>query len=1243
MATVDEAFVRIMPDTSQFASRLQADLNRLSPDLTVFPRLSNTATQSLQRELDRLRGLTITVLPQLNTGTHAQLQAQLSQLHNLQINVNTNINTSQLNQLNSSINRTQGGANGLRTAFTGAFAALQARSLQQSIGQLSGLSDKITLLAGAGTSAVSVLGPLTGLVAGLGAAAGVAGAGVGAFALLAMPSISAVNDAVDSVTKAQTAYNQALASGDSDAATKALQDQQAALAALDPAQRAAAQSRIGFNAALQNTSSALEPITSSLYSGAFKTLTDLLPRILPLAQAAGTALQGIFGRLQGALAGPGLDNLVSQLSDLVGPVLDSLSVTASNFGKVLFNLFQAAQPLITPVINLIQRLTGTLANASGAGGLAGFFREASTLIVPLGAAVQSVGAAFSTLVSAALPLAGPVLDAINVLADTLRGLFQSFDFGSFVANVGAIISGLLPALQPLADAIGTILSTISGQVLDLIPQLVPVITQFADVFSQVVVGISPLLPAILQLVSALVSLLPTLYPIITAVRTALVPVFDVLASTVRSLQPAFQAIAGVFIDLAPLVGRLLSALLPLVGTLINAFAPVLDGLVKALVPLIPLFTKIATLIAGYFVQAITLILKAVTPLLPMLSQFAEKLLTALLDVLQQLQPYLLSAIKSFVGMLPALVPLIGAVVNLVTAFLPLLPVLEEMELQLLPLFVGAIKAVAAILTFLINDALVPVVRFLVGVFRPIFQSTGPIVEGIFRGIGNAASFLWKNVLAPVFYVIGVAWSGLVDGMKTVYHTVLEPIWGFFQDGIGAVASAVGWVVGAIETVWGKLGGILAWPVNHVLAPIIRNFASAVDAVLGFIGIKRYLQGWENWAGVDTGGGPNPMGQTGPASVVGHHSTGVGLPGYGGGDIIPAMLEPGEAVIRKESVRAMGGPAAVHDRFNRSFTSISDNYGGVLGDVLHAVTHNPVTDFIGGAVKTVFGGAFDVGKWVLSEAAGLLRRGAAAAFDTAYKVMSAPLFALLPNTGWGSTVKGVPNTIESKFVDWIRGKESDPIVGTLAGGQAVPYTGGSNTVGLIEQLATTLGVPDLPVTSTFRPNAGYHGQYEAVDFSNGPGYGPGSQTPQELAFDLAWARKYGSSLAELIHAQPGAINIKDGKIVDGLSFYGAATMMDHWNHVHVAISPESIARGGGKFDDGGFLMPGAGFYVNGTGAPEPVLTNPQWDNVSRLVSALERLVGQQRTAPIQHVEHQHIDSGVEPTAVAQQLAFYTGGR
>lgn len=102
-------------------------------------------------------------------------------------------------------------------------------------------------------------------------------------------------------------------------------------------------------------------------------------------------------------------------------------------------------------------------------------------------------------------------------------------------------------------------------------------------------------------------------------------------------------------------------------------------------------------------------------------------------------------------------------------------------------------------------------------------------------------------------------------------------------------------------------------------------------------------------------------------------------------------------------------------------------------------------------------------------------------------------------------------------------------------------------------------PGLQLTSSYRDTNDYHGQGKAVDYSNGSG-----NTDEQLAWANYLADNYQSQLAELIYSDPRFTrNIKDGKIVDP-SFYGAATMQQHENHVHAASKePLGAPTGAGK--------------------------------------------------------------------------------
>lgn len=621
---------------------------------------------------------------------------------------------------------------------------------------------------------------------------------------------------------------------------------------------------------------------------------------------------------------------------------------------------------------------------------------------------------------------------------------------------------------------------------------------------------------------------------------------------VSGMQRIFLTVGAVTRQVFDNIGKTLGRVGDLFATvgkgIAKNFGPVLKDVGQFITTsFLPAFRKVSSIIQNNVAKVFdTLADVFTTKILPALRTIAGFIIRDVLPVLVKIWSVVESAlIPAFRKVAQVIISLVGHAFQVIAKFLrehrqqimSIVNVLGTLIKWFAKVVGWIIQHLAPVLGVILKTAFDVVIR-IIGVCIDII---GGLI-GAFRTAGH---------------VIAIIWTGLAAGISTVYHTIIEPIWNAIHTALDGIKTAFQVVKDGIKKIWDGLVKVFKTPIKTTL-DVVNTFDHIVNNVTKLIGLGRPL--------------PEDL----------HLATGGLIPGgYGGGDRVPVLAEPGEVMLRKETVRAMGGPQLVHEHFNRKMMGFG---GPVTTYGLNTYTKEPT----GGL--NPFGGLFDAGKWVLSEAAHLLRQGAAAALSAAV----APIRALLNPLGSSGAAGWVHHAIDHTFdqiIDWIKGKESG-LSGTL-----IEYKGGSNTVGLIEGLAKALGFAGMPVTSTFRPGAGYHGVYEAVDFSNGPGYGPGSQTAQELALDLAFAKNYGPSIAELIHAQPGAINIKDGKVVDGLGFYGASTMLDHWNHVHVAISPESIARGNqlltarGTHDQGGILPHGYA-AVNLSGKPEAVLTDAE---------------------------------------------------
>ncbi|WP_280314461.1 transglycosylase SLT domain-containing protein [Nocardia wallacei] len=139
---------------------------------------------------------------------------------------------------------------------------------------------------------------------------------------------------------------------------------------------------------------------------------------------------------------------------------------------------------------------------------------------------------------------------------------------------------------------------------------------------------------------------------------------------------------------------------------------------------------------------------------------------------------------------------------------------------------------------------------------------------------------------------------------------------------------------------------------------------------------------------------------------------------------------------------------------------------------------------------------------------------------------------------------------ARYLPVLQAINGGALPGYAEGGQVqnkqMKQGGQSPTVASMAQ-AVGARFPGMTLTSGVRSTADYHGQGKAADFSNG------SDSTPEMRSLADWiATNYPNSL-ELIHS-PFNRNIKNGKVVgDGLATYGAATMQQHRNHVHWAVS------------------------------------------------------------------------------------------
>lgn len=453
------------------------------------------------------------------------------------------------------------------------------------------------------------------------------------------------------------------------------------------------------------------------------------------------------------------------------------------------------------------------------------------------------------------------------------------------------------------------------------------------------------------------------------------------------------------------------------------------------------------------------------------------------------------------------------------------------------------------------------IQTVVGWFQSYVQ---PVISTVWDGIKNGADVLWGG--------LKTVWDGIKSTINTVatwFRDTLKPI---FDTVTTNIKSAFENMKSGIQTVWDSVKGIAAKPINFIINTVYKNgIKKTADSIAEKLGLSLRL--------------PDV------SPIPGYASGGV-LPGYSPGKDIYHFYSPdgggaialsgGEAIMRPEWVRAVGGPAAVH-RMNAAARGSSGAHipGGDQGAQFAAFAKGGIWDKVKGAAKSGWDSATG---WISSAA------------DAVSSIISDPLGAVenLIRIPMNAVMKSLPGTaffhdmaaaLPGRWVDgfgeWLKGKTAtmaaSDIVNAARMAIGVPYVWGGSSIppgldcsGLVYWAAHQMGsqIPRLT----------------AAGYQSGATPGGSMNTPGTLLF---WGYP----------AHHIAIASGNGMMVEaprpGLSVRETAI----WG---------SPSTGLYKFDSGGLLQPGLTTVLNATGKPEPVFTGGQWSKIDNLLSRQDNI-------------------------------------
>ncbi|MGP9619837.1 phage tail tape measure protein [Corynebacterium sp. AOP34-BR1-29] len=215
------------------------------------------------------------------------------------------------------------------------------------------------------------------------------------------------------------------------------------------------------------------------------------------------------------------------------------------------------------------------------------------------------------------------------------------------------------------------------------------------------------------------------------------------------------------------------------------------------------------------------------------------------------------------------------------------------------------------------------------ILKPVFSSIGDawsnlgsgirsiydsVIKPAWDAVGNAIQWLWDNVFSPVVDRMKDAWSGLGDGIRAIYDNVISPAFDALKNGLSAVRDFFGTIVDGIKSVWDKLRGYLAEPINFMIDKVWNG------------GIK---VAW------DTAADFLPLDDAPHVDRIAGYATGgrISGPGTGTSDDVLMWGSNGEHMWTEAEVRKAGGHGAIYtmrEMIDSGEAFSFDGHGGLVG-------------------------------------------------------------------------------------------------------------------------------------------------------------------------------------------------------------------------------------------------------------------------------------------------------------------------
>lgn len=470
------------------------------------------------------------------------------------------------------------------------------------------LGGAMSAAAAAAVQLAAALAPAVGIVAGLPSVLGVASAGM---ATLNVATAGVGEAFASALTDDAAAFSEAMEglAPNVQLAAQALRDLDPELEAL----RNSVQDAFfeGFDGVLnQLAETLLGPVTSGMVSVAgaingiitgltgvatsaegvtfvnqsFAIMAQIIESVQePLASlfssllSVGNAINAAFG----ADAGAGLAGLITQFAKFLETAAASGQAVAWVTNAI--TVFQQLGDILSPIVGILSSI-GAAAQATG-GNILGAFgsaiqtfddflssAEGSQVLVGIFKALNTVGAAFGTVLENIAPALPPIIEGISGILSAVAPLIAPLSqlVGSVLTALAPVLTAVAAAIQPIIGPLTTIIELLGGILAEAITAVMPLIELLAELLGGALGVALEVVGAVLEAVA----------PIFTVLLEALAPLIEALSPLFEILGFIAELVGAV---LGPVIEGLGAVLLWLVeNVIVPVLVPILENLIETL-------------------------------------------------------------------------------------------------------------------------------------------------------------------------------------------------------------------------------------------------------------------------------------------------------------------------------------------------------------------------------------------------------------------------------------------------------------------------------------------------------------------------------------------------------------------------------------------------------------------------------------------------------------------------------------